>query len=437
VDIHPGNNRAEASVHLGMRAPIIVTPANGTTCLTFGDVQGLATPGVTVELFLDGVLAGATVAGPGGRWTIPVGPVADGTHTLYAVAKQGAESSPLSPTTTVIVNSSLAWSPLSLRFTDSRGHSHRPVDEQGRTDENGWRIRLRRSETYTVSLRVCCEDPGVIKLVIDDTQEVILNDVDGDQIYEGSFTTPTDRQQWRFAINVECSGSSSTATGAVLIDPEGNVYDSKTGALIAGANVQCQEAQTVAAADGSTNTIFALWDAAEYGQINPQTTAADGYFNFFTPVGAYRLEVAKTGYQPYRSTDIAVVDEAVRYDVPLTPQLDEAATTRILITENGFEPSYVEVTPGSVVEWVNVDVDGHTSTFLEAAAALAAGAGAAWDSGLLLANDSYKLRFDSAGMYNYGDSANAFNTAMIVVKEQVSPPDGTETQQIFLPVVSR
>jgi plastocyanin len=225
----------------------------------------------------------------------------------------------------------------------------------------------------------------------------------------------------------------------VLIDPEGNVYDASTGAPIASATVQCQEAQTVAAADGSTNTVFALWNAAEYEQVNPQITAADGYFSFFTPVGTYRLEVAQTGYQPYRSTDIAVVDEAVRYDVPLTPQVDQAATTKILITENGFVPSYVEIAPGSVVEWINLDVEGHTTSHPQATPAhtLATDttASVAWDSGLLLANESYKLRFDRAGSFDYGDSTNAFNTAVIVVQERLPGP--TQTQQVFLPLVDR
>src|SRR5690606_27239526 len=112
-------------------------------------------------------------------------------------------------------------------------------------------------------------------------------------------------------------------SGTVLIDPEGVVYDVGSAQPVVGATVACMQGQASVSAS-SSDAIFALWPAAEYGQINPQSTAADGYFSFMTPAGAYRLEAAGSGYQPYRSTDIQVVSEAVRYDIPLTPLVGDA-----------------------------------------------------------------------------------------------------------------
>ena len=117
---------------------------------------------------------------------------------------------------------------------------------------------------------------------------------------------------------------------------------------------------TGAARDAAT--VFDLWPAADYDQVNPQLTAADGYFSYFTPAGTYRLAVSRAGYQDYRSTDIEVISEIVRYDVPLTPKIDAAVDHAIIVAENGFEPAYLVVQPGDVVQFVNMDTDGHTAT---------------------------------------------------------------------------
>ena len=90
--------------------------------------------------------------------------------------------------TAITVDSTLGWSLLSLRFIDSKGHSHRPVDEEGRTDATGWGIRLRPQETYTVAVKLCCTVAGATaRLVISDTFTVDLTDPDGDQVYTGVY----------------------------------------------------------------------------------------------------------------------------------------------------------------------------------------------------------------------------------------------------------
>ena len=429
-DVNLENNQATATVELKLLPPVIVEPGSGTTCDGDVVVRGRALPGSTVDLYIDGALAASVATEGGGVWRYTA-TLADGDHELYAVARLGSITSEPSPTVYVTVDSTLAWSPLSLRFTNELGWQHRPVDEYGRTDESGWATRLRPGEPYTVSVRLCCSESNAsVQMVIDDNQTVELYDLDGDGIYAGAFVAGSEPHTANtFRIVATCGSAAVEGSGTVLIDPEGVVYNVGSAQPVAGATVACMQGQANVAAS-SSEALFTLWPAAEYGQINPQSTAADGYFSFMTPVGSYRLEAAGSGYQPYRSTDIQVVSEAVRYDIPLTPLVGDA-TRRILITENGFEPAYLAVRPGEVVEWVNMAADGHSAASWKSVAGAAVG-GANFDSGLLLAGESYRFRFDTAGAFTYVDATNPANSASVVVSS--SAP---YANSLFIPIVKR
>lgn len=80
------------------------------------------------------------------------------------------------------------------------------------------------------------------------------------------------------------------------------------------------------------------------------------------------------------------------------------------------------VAPGSVIEWVNVDLTGHSAT------------GDAWDTGRLEAGESYRVQLSSAGTLTYQDAANPRNTATIIVAGGSSAADDG---QIFLPLIAR
>jgi plastocyanin len=393
-------------------------------------MRGRAIPGSAVDLYVDGALAATLAADSTGLWTAPV-TLADGDHTLGAIARLGGLSSPPSRTVNITTNSGLGWSPLSLRFTDHRGRSQRPVDDEGRTDETGWDIRLHPGENYTVSVKLCCTVPGATaQLIISGTQTVDLTDADGDQVYTGSFTSSLARHTAQsFVLVVQCGETNFSGGGAVLIDPEGVVYDVTTAAPLASAAVACMQAQVAAAGD-STTTVYDVWPAADYGQVNPQSTQADGAFSFFTPVGTYQLNVSRSGYQSYRSADIDVVSEAVHVDVPLTPEIKEAARYVVVITEYGFEPAYLAVLPGDIIEWVNMATDGHTATSLQnQTGAAGAGAAASFDSGLLLAGERYKFQTAAEGTFSVVDGANQDNVATLVVD---ATPNG-----LYLPFVHR
>lgn len=437
-DGNPLNNTGVATVTVPLLPPFITSPLAGTTCTTTVKVEGQAQANVTVDLYVDNVLHSTLTADANGDWSATLN-LAAGNHSLYAVARAGSQTSAPSPTIMIVVDTSLFWDPISLRFQDELGHTIIP---SGRLDETGWSIFLRPGHTYTVSLRVCCADPNAqVKIEIGDI-EVTLNDPDGDHIYTGTFSIP---QGGRFTgsvrICVTCNLIRICTDGTVLIDPEGTVFDILTGSPLDSANVACMQAgvstSEVGAANDAGPQLLTLWPAADFGQVNPQVVAQDGYFSFFTPAGTYRLNVNKAGYQAYESPDLTVVDAPVHFDVPLTPLVSQAADQQIAITDGGFEPAVVTVKAGAVVEWINTGSSIHTSTSItpslsfSGTAQAAAASNTGWDSGLLQSSESYKRQLSTPGTYTYHDATKPEFTATIIVQEGAV----TSGQSLYLPVV--
>ncbi|MEZ4674440.1 MAG: GEVED domain-containing protein [Caldilineaceae bacterium] len=428
------NNTAVATVTVPLLPPLITSPVPGTTCTGALTVTGHAQAGVDIDLYVDGALATTTQSDATGNWSTGI-TLADGSHDLYAVARQSTLTSEPTPIVMVIVDSSLFWNPMSLRFVDEEGRVIRP---SGRLDESGWSVFLRAEHTYTISLQICCEDPNVQVAVELNGDIIPLSDPDDDGTYTASVTS-SGRVVGSIRICVICELIKRCSDGELTIDPEGTVFNLLTGQPVSAADVACFQA-TVSSA--STEQSYALWPAEDYQQINPQSVGADGYFSFFTPPGTYQLDVSKTGYQPYRSWDLVVVDAPVHVDVPLTPLISQAANQQVDLTDDGFEPAVVTVEPGAVIEWTNIGDGLHTSTSVTPAVthdgSQAAGAGdnGAWDSGLLTPGSSYKRQLTQEGTYTYRDSENPAFTATIIVAEADEPPV-TKSNTLFIPLVNR
>ena len=445
TDINPDNNTSVATVTVPLPNPIIISPQPGTTCTGTMTITVRSIPGSLVTVYAGkpeddpaGYLAqGSANADASGVAMIAITGDLDGdtipeaSIALYAIATSGATTSGHSNLVVVNIDTTLGWDPLSLTFEDETGHKVRPVDTQGRTDATDWAIRLKPFTMYTVSVHICCSDPNAsVELTIPDVGVVVLTDPDGDRIFTATFTTgnrnanATDKS---FKVCVTCNLVKICTDGTILIDPYGVVYDATVGvtSLIAGAQVACY-VQT----DANTGA-YSVWPAADFGQINPQTTAADGYFSFFTPNGTFQLIVNKSGYQPYRSSEIVVAGTPVRYDVGLTPIMTAPVKHTITVDDNGFSPSSITVAPGDTVEWVNVDTSLHrTETTIAAGFNVASfNASTNWDSGALATGEGYRYTFNTKGSYFYYDPQNASNTATIIVN--------TPSFKVMMPMLMR
>ncbi len=422
-DTSPGNNSASATVVVAgpLLPPVLRGPGDGTVCAGVFTVTGWAIPGSLVQLYADGIPTGTFTATAGGLWRIAVAGLADGPHVLSATSAISAMVSAASNLMNINVDSTLTFSPLSIRFTDDMGGWHRPQDGNGRTDVGGWLLALKKDTVYTIEVKTCCaNDPNAaISVSFGPTDTVILTDPDNDGWFTGVYTTGPRAPPSNMTISAMCFGIIKTSDGQVLIDPYGNVTDATNAQLLSGALVTNYEKQ---------GSLYAVWDAAAFSQINPQTTAADGYYSFFTPPGTYQIGVTRAGYQNHRSADIVVTNALVRYDVALYPVVSGLRTVTVLLTEDGPDPAVIKVPPGTVVQFTSMtcckptyDVKANKKLLARPQAAT----DPVFDSGTLLSGESFQVKFDDLGEYVYqaGDTIGT-----VVVENFIT---------VFLPMIRK
>lgn len=109
-----------------------------------------------------------------------------------------------------------------------------------------------------------------------------------------------------------------------LIDPSGFVYEGTTGNRLEGVTATVYY-KAGADDDDATAT---MWDAAEYGQQNPQTTNADGLYMWNVPQGWWQVRFQKDGYEPTETAWLPVPPPQLDINVPMTslavPQVQSA-----------------------------------------------------------------------------------------------------------------
>jgi hypothetical protein len=218
----------------------------------------------------------------------------------------------------------------------------------------------------------------------------------------------------------ECGSNYISSSGNVLIDPDGYIFDVTEGFD--------PETPTLNAVAGVTVTLYISatewggwtpWPAQMYNnQVNPQVTTSDGYFAFFTPPGFYYLEMdGVSGYQPWRSPVIQVINEIVHVNVPYTPlpAVSNAveAVSEILLTPDGPQPPSINVELGDTVQW-QVEVGGlaapalliqqvENPLFQPLSALNPLSNTIGWDGGLLQPGQIYQRQMNHAGLYIYSD----------------------------------
>jgi Carboxypeptidase regulatory-like domain/Domain of unknown function DUF11 len=434
-DANTANNQASAEVRLGLPAPRITRPGNGTTSHTHVTIAGRSVPGSSVSVFDESAsIDGTSLTDAQGRWQAAFD-LRAGRHSITAQATLGNQQSPRSVPLFLIVDPTLPYDPLSMRLTGPQGRSYRPMNERGRTDDGGWRVYLKINTSYEFAVESSCTELGAqFQLKIGDDAPVDLADPDSDGAYRGVFTTGSVKAARPFVLIVTCGALRYTSGGTALWDPEGVVTDAATGQPLAGATVTLLE---------QTSEGPRPWLAEEYGQQNPQTTGDDGHYSFYTPPGAYVVEVRHAGYQTYHTEELVVADEPVERDIALTPLTPDGAAYVLAIDEAGFDSPVLRVRPGATVEVVNVDVWEHAIVSpRDVASGLATGQRL---SGQLAPGERYRMTLDGASKdaayltdaasFTVRDSENGFNLATIIVDPAAPLPNGQYT--VFLPLIQR
>jgi hypothetical protein len=423
-DSDPSDNRATVSVAGSEVGPqVALRGGEGTswgfadsTCRTTVDLAGLGTPGERAELLLDGKPSASALIESEGIFYATLPNLAPGLHTIQAAPEGGVGTAIVSPrdaasglpTGKIVVDPTLPVDPLSLTFTDSQGRSFHP-------STLGWSLGasnpislLKPGETYEVTIDSCVDDPNQrVSLSIIGVLIGLLRADDGS--FSGSFTyNPTARE-----------GLMQTSAAPRLLVTTGDAQRSFDLAIGPATPGIARNALDGAPLDGLSLSLLSAagraWPADALGQPNPQTTGADGAYSFSAPAELLRIEARRTGFQPYRSLPLTPTGGLLARDIALTPELAGTPDLTIYVSENGFTPALASVAPGSLIEWVNLDLEEHSAS------------GPGWDSGALVPGERFRLRLDRAGSYSYADGGNPAATALIEV----------QGGGIFLPLVAR
>jgi hypothetical protein len=178
------------------------------------------------------------------------------------------------------------------------------------------------------------------------------------------------------------------------------------------------------------------WPAHLYGnQINPQVTADDGYYAFYTQPGRFYIQLSgKTGYQDWHSPVITVTNQLVHMNVPLTPITTQNIHS-VNLTISGPDTPVLYINNGDTVEWLaemitNLSPESRQKYTENPVLRLLSELDPltnilGWDGGLLAPGMIYHRQFIEDGEFLYSDGLG--NTARIVV-------GGTK---LFLPLVRR
>lgn len=434
-DIDPANNEASATLPGLLSSPLIAAlmeyaddtladaliSGRAVTCQTQPTLAGQAAPNSTVEIVVDGEVAGTAQVDADGRFVFSAD-LGEGLHRIWArysaqVVAATAGVAPLLVEESIWylllkVDPTLPIDPLSLTFTDSQGRTIRPVTLGYSFGVTQTGTMLRSGETYNVGLDRCGNDPNqATQIMFHDM--IISNLIDeGDNgRYTGAFTfeppvqgaAPATDSQLHFVVTT--GGAAQRYLLPVQQWKPATVRDALTGQPLADARVTARSIASLA-------------------QLEPQITGPDGTFSFEALAGIYQLEVVRDGYQPYRTGRLTVDTGLLAQDVALTPVVVDATTHAIYVDEQGFSPALLTVGPGSVVEWVNIGLNDRTV------------AGSGWASGAMTPGAGYKLRLDAEGTVEYHGGGNHVQRgAIIVAVEEHELP--TVNNQLFLPLVTK
>lgn len=104
----------------------------------------------------------------------------------------------------------------------------------------------------------------------------------------------------------------------VLIDPSGYVFEGSMDNKLEGVR---------AVVETKIGEDWVQWDAAKFGQINPQITDEEGRYGWDVIAGQWRVIFTKDGYEPYISRIMNVPPPETELNIPMVRNTDPAIVT--------------------------------------------------------------------------------------------------------------
>ncbi len=273
-------------------------------------IYGQTVPGALVRVYDGEQLLGlATV---NGRWwyldcrlTAPASDVNEEIHTLVASASKGDvllnASKPVEvvyrPSAPIIrdVQIEAGWN-RTVRFNPYLG-----IATMGITERTPFTVRVRyESETPITNATVTWLGQEYPLTPIGDWPD---EDLTLGNVSYGMVPMPPGWQVYgdqSISVNVSNSDSPHPASYCVakiivLIDPSGFVYEGVESNRVPGVTATLEQE-----VDGR----WVAWDAALFGQVNPQVTDSEGRYGWDVPAGKWRVIFTKPGYESFNSTAV-------------------------------------------------------------------------------------------------------------------------------------
>ncbi len=478
-DINPDNNQDSATLRRPRRQPTVATRVDasspwrngGPTCRDSVNFAGNGEPNASLLLTIqsldavgshDDIVTSAGALSHGrqpltatvqidgaglwqheqsglgnGRFRVMAGYVADEVADEVAAADVSAVrclTCTIAAQLDLLIDTSLPLDPMSLELTDSSGRLYTPLGGNGGDKLGNFEIQelVLRPGDYDARIRSCpgaaveSVQFGVGDGLIDATQaadDCTPRGSDACGPWSARISVPgalnaasANQADLPFAVVAITGDAETTLAGSIQAPESGTVVDALTNQPLVDATVTLLTA-------GPLN---AAWNGAAYGVPNPQATDASGSYSFNAPENTYSLLLERAGYQAHRTPEFSS-DGVVAQNASLLPVVDAEPTHTVALSELGFAPGALSVQPGSVVEFVNVDVESHRVY------------GGGLDGGVLLSGERFIVQFDAVGDVRLLDGSGTL--VLNVDPSAPDPGDGgdepsdDEDSSIFLPVV--
>lgn len=126
---------------------------------------------------------------------------------------------------------------------------------------------------------------------------------------------------------------------SVIHDPSGFVYEAVTDNRVQGATASIFYEGDIEDIYGDIHRGPILWDAENYGQVNPQMTNAEGRYNWDVPKGLWQVKIEKAGYETAFSEWLPVPPPQLDVNIGIR-QLAQPTVKKAVAYEDGIEVEF-------------------------------------------------------------------------------------------------
>ena len=123
------------------------------------------------------------------------------------------------------------------------------------------------------------------------------------------------------------------------LDPSGFVYEGIAANRLEGVTTTVFYKKTTKNQFGDDVEKTIMWDAENYGQINPQLTDENGEYGWMVPTGLWQVKYEKPGYQTEYSDWLPVPPPQLDVNQPMT-QMSQPVVSSVKATQNAVQLTF-------------------------------------------------------------------------------------------------